>query len=52
MINSFEFKNVKPVIEEDLAGFIETPEISAKRQISRPTIPPITISLKPLNPLV
>ena len=34
------------------AGFIETPDMNAKRNISRPTIPPITIPLKPFRPLV
>jgi hypothetical protein len=34
------------------AGFIEAPDINAKKNISRPTIPPITIPLKPLKPLV
>ena len=36
----------------DLAGFMEAPEINAKKKMSRPTIPPITIPLKPLNPFV
>ena len=34
------------------AGFIETPDMNAKRNISRPTIPPITIPLRPFKPLV
>ena len=34
------------------AGFIDAPEINAKKKISRPTIPPIAIPPKPLNPLV
>src|SRR5215208_8013640 len=34
------------------AGFIEAPDINAKKNISRPTIPPITIPLKPFKPLV
>lgn len=34
------------------AGFIEAPEIKDKNRISRPTIPPITIPLKPFKPLV
>ncbi len=34
------------------AGFIEAPDINAKKNISRPTIPPITIPLKLLKPLV
>ena len=36
----------------DRAGFIEAPEINAKKNISNPTIPPIAIPLKPLNPFV
>jgi hypothetical protein len=34
------------------AGFIDAPEINAKKNMSRPTIPPITIPLKPFRPLV
>jgi len=34
------------------AGFIDAPEINAKKKISRPTIPQIAIPPKPLNPLV
>src|ERR671910_2543129 len=34
------------------AGFIEAPDMNAKKNMSRPTIPPITIPLKPLKPLV
>src|SRR5215472_15963657 len=34
------------------AGFIDAPEINAKKKISRPTIPPIAIPPKPLNPFV
>ena len=34
------------------AGFMEAPDINAKKNISRPTIPPIAIPLKPLKPLV
>jgi hypothetical protein len=34
------------------AGFIEAPDINAKKNISRPTIPPITIPLNPIRPLV
>jgi hypothetical protein len=34
------------------AGFIEAPDMNAKKNISRPTIPPITIPLKPFKPLV
>jgi hypothetical protein len=30
------------------AGFIEAPEIKEKKRISRPTIPPIAMPLKPL----
>jgi hypothetical protein len=35
-----------------LAGFIEAPEITAKKKISNPTIPPIAIPLNPFKPLV
>jgi hypothetical protein len=31
---------------------MEAPDINAKKNISRPTIPPIAIPLKPLKPLV
>jgi hypothetical protein len=34
------------------AGFMDAPEIKAKKKIPRPTIPPITIPPKPFNPLV
>ena len=34
------------------AGFIEAPDMNAKKNMSRPTIPPITIPLNPLSPLV
>jgi hypothetical protein len=34
------------------AGFIDAPEINAKKKISRPPIPPIAIPPKRLNPLV
>jgi hypothetical protein len=34
------------------AGFIDAPEINAKKKISKPTIPPIAIPPNPLNPLV
>src|SRR5918995_5231984 len=34
------------------AGFIEAPDMNAKKNMSRPTIPPIAIPLKPLKPLV
>jgi len=37
---------------KDLAGFIEAPEIKARKKISKSTMSPITIPLKPLNPLV
>ena len=37
---------------KERAGFIEAPDMDAKKNISRPTIPPITIPLKPLKPLV
>ena len=33
-------------------GFIDAPDINAKKSISKPTIPPITIAPKPLKPLV
>lgn len=36
----------------DLAGFMEAPDMTAKKKISRPTIPPIAIPLHPLSPLV
>ena len=36
----------------DLAGFIEAPEMSAKKNMSRPTIPPIAIPLKPRSPFI
>jgi hypothetical protein len=34
------------------AGFIEAPDMNDKKNISRPTIPPITIPLRPFRPLV
>jgi hypothetical protein len=34
------------------AGFIEAPDMNAKKNISKPSIPPITIPLKPFRPLV
>jgi hypothetical protein len=34
------------------AGFIDAPEIKAKKKISKPTIPPMAIPLKPFKPLV
>jgi hypothetical protein len=34
------------------AGFIDAPEINAKKKISNPTIPPIAIPPNPLKPLV
>jgi hypothetical protein len=34
------------------AGFIDAPDIRAKKKISRPIIPPIATPLKPFNPLV
>jgi len=37
---------------KDLAGFIEAPEINAKKKMSSPTIPPITIPLNPLSHFV
>src|ERR1051326_2270972 len=36
----------------DLAGFMDAPEIYARKKISNPTIPPIAIPLKPPSPLV
>ena len=36
----------------DRAGFMEAPDMNAKKNISRPTIPPIAIPLKPFRPLV
>ena len=35
-----------------LAGFMEAPEMNAKKKISSPTIPPIAIPLNPLKPFV
>jgi hypothetical protein len=32
------------------AGFIDAPDINAKKNMSRPTIPPMTSPLYPLNP--
>ena len=34
------------------AGFIDAPDINAKKNMSKPTIAPITIPLKPLKPFV
>jgi hypothetical protein len=34
------------------AGFIEAPEMNAKKNMSRPTIPPIAIPLRPFRSLV
>ena len=34
------------------AGFIEAPETKDKKNISKPTIPPIAIPLKPFSPFV
>jgi hypothetical protein len=34
------------------AGFIEAPEMNAKKNMSRPTIPHIAIPLRPFRPLV
>lgn len=36
----------------DLAGFIDAPEINAKKKMSKPTMPPIAIGPKPLRPLL
>jgi len=38
-------------MDEDLAGFIEAPEIKPKKKTSNPSMPPMTMPLKPLNPL-
>ncbi len=35
-----------------LAGFIEAPEIKAKKKMSSPTIPPIAIPPNPRSPFV
>ena len=37
---------------KERAGFIEAPDMNAKKNISNPIIPPIAIPLNPLNPLV
>ena len=34
------------------AGFIDAPDINARKNMSSPTIPPMTSPLYPLNPLV
>lgn len=34
------------------AGFIEAPEMNAKKKMSKPTMPPIAIPLNPRNPFV
>lgn len=36
----------------DRAGFMEAPDIEARKKISNPTIPPIAIGPNPLNPFV
>lgn len=36
---------------KDRAGFIDAPEMSAKKNISKPTIPPIAIPLNPRGQL-
>ena len=33
------------------AGLIDAPDINTKKNMSRPTIPPMSIPLYPLNPL-
>jgi hypothetical protein len=38
--------------DRERAGFIEAPDINAKKNISRPTIPPITIPLNPFRPCI
>lgn len=35
----------------DLIGFIEAPEINERKKISKPTIEPIAMPLRPLRPL-
>ena len=37
---------------KEQAGFIEAPDINAKKNISSPTMPPIAIPLNPFSPLV
>ena len=37
---------------KERAGFIEAPDMNAKKKISSPTMPPIAIPPKPLSPLV
>ena len=37
---------------KERAGFIEAPDMNAKKNISNPTVPPIAIPPKPLSPLV
>lgn len=36
----------------DLAGFIDAPEMKEKKKISSPTMPPIAIPPHPLKPFV
>jgi hypothetical protein len=38
-------------MDQDLAGFIEAPEIKPKKKTFNPSMPPMTMPLKPLNPL-
>ena len=38
--------------DNDRAGFIDAPDINAKKNMSRPTIPPMTSPPNHLNPLV
>ena len=40
-----------PAGASDRAGLIDVPDINAKKNMSRPTIPPMSIPLYPLNPL-
>ena len=35
---------------KDLAGFIDVPDTNAKKNMSKPTMVPITIPLNPLGP--
>jgi len=37
---------------KDRAGFIEAPEMRAKKNMSRPTMPPIAMPLNPRSPFV
>ena len=37
---------------KERVGFIEAPDINAKKNISNPTMPPIAMPPKPLSPIV